>query len=378
MKDTLSITLCGDLCPTDDTIDIFLNNGPEKLFHDVLDVFQESDILFGNLEYVLTDNPIPIKKNGPILSAPTKTISILQKSGFDLLSLANNHIKDCGEEGVKSTIETCQKIKIDTFGAAANIEEAKKPFVKEINGFKIGFIAFAEQEFNTADEDSYGSSYFDPYEDLDLIEKTKTEVNYLIIIYHGGIEYFPYASPQLKKKCRRFVDKGADLVLCQHSHCIGSFEDYKESKILYGQGNTLFGYKNGNEQWNTGLIVKLLLKVGEKPEISFIPITAIQEGGIRLLKDKERESVLKQLEKRSLDMNNKDFLNSEWNSFVKKKSLFYLPYLLGFNRYLIHLNRFSNNRFVRLFYPQRKLKTSHNIIRCEAHNEVIQNILKNY
>lgn len=66
------------------------------------------------------------------------------------------------------------------------------------------------------------------------------------MLYHGGKEYYRYSSPNLQKTCRKMTEKGADLVLCQHSHCIGSYEEYNDSTILYGQGNFIFNMKKMN------------------------------------------------------------------------------------------------------------------------------------
>jgi poly-gamma-glutamate synthesis protein (capsule biosynthesis protein) len=71
------------------------------------------------------------------------------------------------------------------------------------------------------------------------------------------------------------------------------------------------------------------------------------------------------------------FLEKEWLKFCKQKQGLYFPFYFGYNRALIHLNRLTNNGLVKLFYPKSKLRTSHNIIRCEAHNEVIQTLLSN-
>lgn len=378
MSSNLKITICGDICPTKDTLNSFLSNEKSQLFsNEILKQFETSDLVIGNLEYVLTDDPKPIKKAGPILHAPKKSVEVLKNAGFDVLLLANNHIKDCGEEGVKSTLETCENYNLKTLGAAQNINAAKEPLIQHINDQKIGFIVFAEQEFNCASDSEYGANYFDPLTDLDLIEETKKKVDILIVIYHGGIEYYRYPSPMLQKKCRRFVDKGADLVLCQHSHCIGTDEDYKDSKILYGQGNTVFGYREKNSSWNQGLIVELEIK-NNKKNIKYLPITAHPNGGIKFLENKKATEVLNNLKMESIKILDKTFINNSWEAFVTEKSKMYIPYLLGFNRFFIHLNRFTLNKFTKLFYSNNKLKTSHNIIRCEAHNEVIQSILKKW
>lgn len=377
MEKKIEIIICGDLCPAEDTVVLFEQEAERSLFNTILNTFNAADLVFGNLEFVLSDAPKPIKKSGPVLHAPTNSIHILKNAGFNLLSLANNHIKDCGEDGVKSTIATCKKAGIATFGAASNLQNAKKPYVKEINGLKIGFIAFAEQEFNIATKNEAGANYFDPFEDLDLIAEFKKQMDYLIVIYHGGIEYYEYPSPLLQKKCRKFIDKGADFVSCQHSHCIGTIEDYKDKKIIYGQGNTLFGYRKDNDSWNQGLLVKIVIDAESKAaELTLLPIHA-SEKGIDFMDVAQSKKLLDNLHARSKNLSNELFIKASWICFCNKKKEFYFPFLFGFNRYLIHLNRLTKNGIIRLLYSKKRMHTSHNIIRCEAHNEVIQTILEN-
>jgi poly-gamma-glutamate capsule biosynthesis protein CapA/YwtB (metallophosphatase superfamily) len=374
MKEEIELIICGDLCPTEDTVVLFEQEDEKSLFNTILNTFNTADLVFGNLEFALSDSPKPIKKSGPILHGPTKYSTVLKKAGFDVVSLANNHIKDCGPEGVQSTMEACAKAGIATFGAASNLGKAKKPYVEEINGLKIGFIAFAEQEFNTATKNEAGANYFDPYEDLDSIAAFKKQVDYLIVIYHGGIEYYEYPSPLLQKKCRKFIDKGADFVSCQHSHCIGTLEEYKDKKIIYGQGNTLFGHRKGNDSWNQGLLVKIVIDAERRVgKVTLLPIHATEKG-IDFMNPTQSEKLLYNLNDRSKKLSNELFIKESWVSFCNKKKEFYFPFLFGFNRYLIHLNRFTKNGIVRLFYSKKRMHTSHNIIRCEAHNEVIQTL----
>ena len=377
MADKTIILICGDLCPTSDTEPHFKSGAFDKIFNNCLPVLNRADLLFGNLEFVLTDNPQPIKKSGPILFGATQYVNIFKDAGFDVVSLANNHIKDCGEEGVQSTIQACKKVGIDTFGAAPDLKNAKKPHIKEVNGFKIGFIAFAEQEFNCAGENEYGANYFDPYEDLDLITSLKNEVDFVIIIYHGGIEYYEYPSPLLQKKCRKFIDKGADLVTCQHSHCIGTIEQYHDKNIVYGQGNTLFGYRAGKDSWNQGIILKLTID-DSNFNMSYQGISATPDGGIRLMNFNEDQDLRNEIEQRSKKVYDPQFLEASWLQFCIKKESLYLPQYLGLNRYFIHLNRWTKNKFISFLYGKKYLRSSHNIMRCEAHNEVIQTILKHH
>lgn len=378
MKKEADIIICGDICPTKDTRHLFEQANAKLLFNNVLEIFDKSDFVFGNLEFVLTDNARAIKKAGPVLYGKTNFINLFKKAGFDALSLANNHIKDCGEVGVKSTLEACRKVEIDPFGAGANLKEAKQPYIKNINGIKLGFIAFAEQEFNCASDSEYGASFFDPLEDLDLIKEVKDQVDYLVVIYHGGVEYYEYPSPLLQKKCRKFIDKGADYVTCQHSHCVGTIEEYKEKKILYGQGNTIFGYRERNDSWNQGLLVRLKI-IKEKNKVivntELLPIHAVKNG-IELMESGKVKTLLEALNTRSLKIHEEGFVETSWSEFCITKKWLYLPWLFGFNRYLIHLNRVLSQAIINTFYKNRQKTTTLNIIRCEAHNEVVQELLK--
>ena len=197
MKKSTEILICGDLCPTKDTEHLFKKEDEKGLFNNVLPEFLKSDVLIGNLEFPLIDNGEGIKKAGPVLKGKSNYIQVLKNAGFNVLGLANNHIKDCGEKGVLNTLAVCKENTIDTVGAGENLEQAKKPLIIEKNGWKIGLLAFAEQEFNIATKTTAGANYLDPYEDFDAIKNLKEQVDYVIVLYHGGVEYYPYPSPLL-------------------------------------------------------------------------------------------------------------------------------------------------------------------------------------
>ncbi|MDB3999943.1 CapA family protein [Schleiferiaceae bacterium] len=376
MSDETEIIICGDLCPTKDTQVYFDNNDVDALFNDILPVFKGADYVLGNLEFVLSDSPSPIEKSGPVLYGRENYIDTLKTAGVRAVSLANNHIKDCGEEGILSTINSCKRSHVEVFGAGKNTIDARKPLIKIIGGHRIGIIAFAEQEFNSASETEYGANCLDMLEDFDRLKSLKEDVDYLIVLYHGGIEHFEYPSPLLQKKCRKFIDKGADLVTCQHSHCVGTFENYSDGKILYGQGNTLFGYRHRDDKWNRGLLIKLRFdSKGVKPHIELIPIEATCDG-VRLMEKSQGKELLNQLNTRSIQLGDKSFVARRWQEFCETRKELYFPYLFGYSRLLIHINRLTGNSVIRALYSRRKIRTSLNIVRCESHAEVMTTILE--
>src|SRR5699024_431430 len=234
---------------------------------ELFDIWINADFRLFNLEVPITDKASPISKQGPNLIAPKSTINGIKGLHPSLITLANNHILDQNEQGLFSTSNLLDKNNIHHIGAGENLNKASEPYIFQWNGNKIGVYTCAEHEFTIATENSAGANPFDPLESLDHIAKLKSKCNYVIVLYHGGKEHYRYPSPYLQKVCRKIVDKGADLVICQHSHCVGSFEEYDKGTIVYGQGNFIFNEHN-NEFWNTGLLVK----VDDIFNIEYIPI----------------------------------------------------------------------------------------------------------
>ena len=374
MKTKTNILICGDICPTDDTKHYFEKNDVKALFNDTLPLLKQVDVLIGNMEFVLTNKGVAATKTGPILQGKTNFINIFKEVGFTALGLANNHIKDCGTDGVLSSLQTCKENNILTVGAGKNEEEAKKPIIIEKNGWKIGVMAFAEHEFNAAYKNEPGANLLDLYTDFDQIKEFKKQIDYLIILYHGGIEYYEYPSPLLQKKCRKMVDVGADYVVCQHSHLIGTEENYNNGTILYGQGNTVFGYRPNSRTWNNGLLINIELDNNVTINNKLIHST---QNGIKLASKKDQENIIEVLKNRKEQIKKPDFIETSWLKFCKTKEGNYLPHLFGLGRIANKLNRIFNNKLISLFYTKKQHMITNNLIRCEAHHEVIQTLLNN-
>lgn len=368
------ILIFGDICPTDDTRAAFESGSGTTLFGDVYPLMQEAAYCIANLECALTDTPTPIEKCGPVLYGATKCAATIADAGVRAVSLANNHIRDCGDVGILSTIDACQKAGLATFGAGRNLEEASQEHRFEVASKHIAIVSFCEREFNYIHDGRMGGKALDVFEDYDRLRALKAEVDYLIVLFHGGIEHHRYPSPLLQKKCRKMVECGADLVLCQHSHCIGSLEEYNGGKILYGQGNSIFGYRKGNKMWNEGLVVSVDVENGFKVEL--LPIETVVGG--RIVNASNPASISEPLLERSVMVTDAPFIQKQWDDFCNRQETDYLPLLWGWSVNLIRINRILKNLFVTLFVHKRPRNASHNLVRCDAHREVVETILKKY
>ena len=280
----MNILIGADLVPTSSNIDLFDSGDTQTLLSDELkNLLQNADYRIFNLEVPLTDREQPIPKCGPNLIAPTKCVAGYKAMHVDLLTLANTHILDQDQQGLDSTCALLDEAGIAYTGVGKTPEEAAKPYIFECDGKQIGVYACAEHEFSIVTEHSAGANPIDLLESPDHVAALKAKCDYVIVLYHGGKEHYRYPSPNLQKVCRKLVEKGADLVVCQHSHCIGCEEKYQGGTIVYGQGNFLFD-DSESEFWQTSLLVQ----IDDGFEISYIPLKKMEKALGVLIKRKQQ------------------------------------------------------------------------------------------
>ncbi len=278
--------------------ELFAKRETEKLFNDTIEVFQNADEAIVNLECAVTEKDTPITKIGPNLSAPYGICEVLKEIGVTLCAISNNHIFDYGKSGMKDTLEHLEKNSLPYTGFGENEEDARKNYYIEKDGVKVAIVNVCEHEYSYALKDRMGARAYDPFETNDDIVEAKKNADYVIVIYHGGKEHIRYPSKRLVKACRSMVKHGADVVLCQHSHCIGCEEYFEGGYILYGQGNFHFCYDNKDDaMWNEGLLVQLDV-TKEKLGVELIP-TVMEKLGVRLCNTAEKDRIIEEIKERS-------------------------------------------------------------------------------
>ena len=302
----------GDICPTPGSTPYYAVGDTATLFGDTVDIFRGRDFIFANLECAITESDGRIAKFGPNLKAPPATAKILKELGITVAGISNNHVFDFGKKGALDTINALTSAGIDYTGFGESYDDSRKNYTFEKDGERICVIAVCEHEYSYALDDRMGSRPFDEFETMDDIRAAKATHDRVIVAYHGGKEHCPYPSPRLVRVCRAMVRNGADLVLCQHSHCIGTYESYEAGHILYGQGNFQFVNLFSNETWKTGLAVCYDTKAHT---VEFIPIRENEaETGIRLAIGEDKESILRGLDERSKTLKTGEW-KKRWHEF---------------------------------------------------------------
>lgn len=361
---SFSFIFGADLVPTPSNYDDFSNgNLSELVDENIKNAIFNADYRVFNLELALCDEENPIVKCGPNVSAPTSTVKGIKEFKPSLLTLANNHTRDHDVSGLLSTINVLDKNGINHIGAGTTFEEADKPYIFEKNGKKVCVYTCAEHEFTIIEEDLPGANPFDPYETFDRIVELKKENDYVVLLYHGGKEHYRYPSPELQKRCRKMLEKGADLVLCQHTHCVGCFEEYAGGTVVYGQGNFLFDLYGDNPCWQTSIIVKADFE--DEMKLSYIPICKNGKG-IRSANKEEADEIMNGFYSRSEEIKEKGFIKENYLQFAKEQLSEYL--------YLIAGGESCKREYTDDFglgYEPKDFAALFNCFNCEVHRETI-------
>ncbi|MCM1140746.1 MAG: CapA family protein [Muribaculum sp.] len=198
-----------------------------------------------------------IHKSGPVLAQSKESIQWLEKKGFNVFSLANNHTMDYGPEGLLNTIESFDKSSVVL--GVGNYETAYKIKIIKKNGRSYGFLGLTHREFGCVDVHSpndLGTAMLTSPKAIVSIAKAK--VDYLYIIAHGGVEYLEAPLPEWRELYKSFIDLGADGVIASHPHVPQGYETYKGRPIFYSLGNFVFEMSESqaiSNLWDSSLLV---------------------------------------------------------------------------------------------------------------------------
>ena len=352
----MKFVICGDVCPQGSN-EAYINGETKMLFGDIPEAVKGADRFLVNIECALTDKDTPIQKKGPNIKASPLCVNVLKEIGVTDCGIANNHIFDYGIPGVRDTVNAIKGAGFGITGFGENYDDARKNLVIEHGGKKITVIAVCEHEYCTAMENRMGARGFDPFDSLCDIADAKKESDFVIVTYHGGKEQCEYPSPRLVRACRAMVKMGADAVLCQHSHCIGCYEEYMGGHILYGQGNFHFTGRSDHPHWQTGLIASL--DIQEKVGIEFIPFY-VEGLGIKLAKGEKYDEIMSAFAKRNEELKNGEWIKG-WATFCEENKEKYLGNIS--RAYTENANPDDNELF-------------NGRMHCEAHKDVIDWLCK--
>lgn len=221
-------------------------------FFDDIKSYLEADLLIGNLE---TPINTAVQPSGyPNFNAPESLLTELKAVGFDVLTTANNHAFDQKRAGLISTLDALDRSGIKHTGTYRSAEEyANRYLIQEVNGIKIGILAYTDIENNA----HYIYDEFLPTIisriDYNSPNKIKTDINKLrelgaevvVLSLHWGPEYAQIPADRQRDLAQSVMDAGADIILGSHSHRV---QEMKRKTVTAGgaQKDSFIAYSMGN------------------------------------------------------------------------------------------------------------------------------------
>lgn len=260
---------------------------------DLLLELQRADILMMNNEFTYSDRGYPIPGKAYTFRASPTRVEVLQQLNVDVVSLANNHVYDYGEDALLDTLETLEGAEIPYVGAGRNLDEAKEIVYFVANGRKIAIVSATqiERSYNytkEATEDTAGVlKTLKPEQFLEVIREAKRNSDCVIVYPHWGTEGTNVYGLDQQELAEAYVEAGADVIVGGHTHCLQGIAYIEDTPVIYSLGNFWF---NGNTL-ETGVAQ---IRIRQDGEIRFRFLPCMQSGTkTRLLTEgEEREQVM--------------------------------------------------------------------------------------
>ena len=371
----MKILVAGDFCPTERLKPIVESGDYHSIFCEVEPIIKSADYSIVNYECpaVLGNYP-PIEKCGPNLSSSPKGIEAIKYAGFNIATLANNHIMDFGTQGLMDTVSLCSQYNIDTVGVGKNLEDASKILYKRKDGETLAIINCCEHEFSIAGNDSAGANPLNPIQQYYKIKEAKQSADYVLVIVHGGHEMYQLPSLRMVDTYRFFIDAGADAVVNHHQHCFSGYEFYNGKPIIYGLGNFCFDSSYRNSIWNEGYLAVIDF---QQKIIDIRTIPYIQNNkNVGIYPIKDQASFNDKIYKLNQTINNKAKLQEEQKTYYglsrDEIKLRFEPYT---NRIMKGLRR---RHLIPSFLSEKKQVEMLNMVDCESHRDKLLYALKNH
>ena len=348
-------TVWGDF-KADDVDGLHLSDELEELLH-------QSDINFVNFVAPIHSTGTCIRKSGPNISQSENAPQWLEDNGFNVVSLANNHIMDYGLNGMLETIDSFKTARVI---GAGGWDDAYKMSVIKVNGLKIGILAGTQSEFGTLAEknDKMGAAWcMSPEFESRILNR---DVDYLIVINHGGIEYLDYPLPEWRDTYKKWIDMGADAVIASHPHVPQGWELYKGKTICYSLGNFCFQTdRQGRPHWNESLCCILEFDDDREMRITMRPVS--YDVHSRCIGDNKAVC----FETHLAEMNQVLNSDSEYMCQINKAVLKLLPLYYGLFSRSGFLHPVKSTGLLKGFVERFKKEHIYNCMKCESHRWAI-------
>jgi poly-gamma-glutamate synthesis protein (capsule biosynthesis protein) len=242
-----------------------------------------ADLTIGNLESSLSQQGAPLQGTDSFGADPA-VLDGPERAGFDILSLANNHVGDYGADALAQTIQRLDASRIKRVGAGGTRRKATRPTIVDVGDTTIGVVAFnAIGESPAAAEGSPGVVQLrmpprtGPLNNGDLnallrqVRRLKQHVDAVLVLPHWGEQYTSRPIPVQRRVAKQLADAGASAVIGGHPHWVQGMEMFDDTVVAYSLGNFIFDM-DFSKPTMQGIAIELTLWDGQVMSATPVPV----------------------------------------------------------------------------------------------------------
>lgn len=274
---------------------------PHYLYNEVREILTGADLSVGTLNATISDYPphtgcIPTY----VLVGGSENADALDRAGFDVMSVATNHIKNCGltncgDRAFFDTLANLERVGIKTVGAGENHTEAMRPVVVELNGVRFGIVSLGQIESMAfANDVKPGIAVLNDENLRAAITAARALSDVVIAMPHWGPEDVPWPTYLQRELAHQLVEAGADLVVGNHTHVVQGTQVIDGVPVFYGLGNFVF------DQWprdhQQGVILMVHFNGTEYAGYEFIPTHVDKDGTVHVADELEASEIIQRIE----------------------------------------------------------------------------------
>ncbi len=246
-----SLIAVGDLMLGGRAKSVIAARGSDYPFEAVLPLLRRAPIVLANLEGPFARIAGRKQRNHSYRVNPALAAA-LPEAGINLVTLANNHLLDCGRAGVRETLEALERAEVAVVGAGIDEPAAHRAVIREAGRLRIGVLGYYWNRRCAATTTRPGSAMDPPAALAADIGGLRPRVDRVVVTFHWGVPYERQPSPADRAKARFAIDCGADVVIGHHPHVVQPVEIYAGRPIFYSVGNFAFGSGNSRAE---GLLI---------------------------------------------------------------------------------------------------------------------------
>jgi len=331
-KKKVTLAFIGDVILAREVESSIRKYGPGYIFERVAEVLREADLVLGNLECPISERGKALRFKNVVFNANPIVLSALACGNFAVMSIANNHIFDYGEEALLDTLVNLHQAGITPVGAGENKRQAYQPVIIKIVDLSVVFIAATwrcEATRRKKHQPQAAEMDFDVISSQ--IHALKSTNDIIVVSLHTGVEYFDYPIPEVRRSCLELLKCGADIIVGSHPHVLQGIERLNEKIVAYSLGNFVTPYlpEYGDNQrvWQSG-ILQVYIENRRISGYEFTPVKIRVSGQPYVLEGVEKNDALVEMDRLSALLGDSHIETNFWKLAGARSVEDTLPVLL--------------------------------------------------